>query len=449
MPYAHHPSETLTKDDISILEKRALKTLESLVTRDGIYASVDNGWKGPYHSWFGRDGAITADLIVASLPYGGDRQLARTALEGLVAFSKWQGVKNDSSTGEEFGKLPHEVRDTFNSVDEVQHASGTNQLPWYVDPADGLLKNWDSADSTPLWVIAVVRAHRALDLEVPSEVVSRIRRAVEWILRTIETHHGLLGFIGADLQPARQYSGLHNQGWKDTFQIYQDEQGNLAAHPIKDVLINAEAWLALRIAAPLFDSDMALRMNFMADELRKRFNRVEDGFLLPDESYYAQAIDGQGRQLRQRAADVGMCLWVSEQGECAIDARYVDTVARTVTGFDLFNPRVGIRNYAVGTEFPHGTLYHGSAFTYWPFVSALVARGLLRFGYKSEALDVTKASLLAVKRLGSNIEMFMETPNGQLVAWHHPKVGQQSSLEQAWTAASVYFGTHFLRKADG
>ena len=447
MPYAHHPSEILTKADLVRLEKRAKKTLGSLVTSEGIYASVDNGWQGPYHSWFGRDSAITADLITASLAYGGDSQLARVALEGLIAFSKWQGVKNDPSTGEELGKLPHEVRDTFNSVDEVQHASGTNRLPWFVDPDDGLLKNWDSADSTALWVIAVIRAHHALGLPIVPEVRAKLRLAIEWIIRTIETYHGLMAFVGADLQPARHYSGLHNQGWKDTFQIYQDEHGDVAAHPIKDVLVNAEAWLALRLASELFDDDMRLRMNYMADELKERFNRKDDGFLLPDETYYAQAIDGRGKQLRQYAADVGMCLWASDQGECAIDARHIDSVARTVMGFDMFNPRVGIRNYAVGTVFHQGTLYHGSAYTYWPFVSALVARGLLRFGYRSEALDVTEASLLAVKRFGSNIEMFMETPNGQLVAWHHPKVGQQSSLEQAWTAASVYFGTHFLRES--
>ncbi|HJP81217.1 MAG TPA: hypothetical protein VJ841_02395 [Candidatus Saccharimonadales bacterium] len=448
MTYVHHPASEISRTDIEQLQARAKRTLDSLVTSRGIYASVDYGWKGPYHSWFGRDTAITADLIVASLKYGGDRQLAFTALEGLIEFAKWQGTKDDPTTGEERGKLPHEIRDTFNSIDEVQHASGTNQQPWFVDPADGLLKNWDSADSTALWVIAVIRGHRALGLSFTPEVMGKIQAALEWIMRTIEMYHGLVGFVGADLQVSRLFSGLHNQGWKDTFQIYQTTSGDLAAHPIKDVLVNAEAWLALHLSRELFEGDFKLRVGFMADELRLQFNRVEDGFLLPDKSYFAQAIDGQEVQLAQRAADVGMCLWASHEGECVIDAEYIDVVARVIAGPTFFNPTAGIRNYALGTVFSQGTLYHGSDHTYWPFVSALTARGLLRFGYRDEAENVARASLLAIKRLRTNIEMFTETLNGQLVIWHHPKVGQESSLEQAWTAGAVYFESLFLSNSN-
>ncbi len=444
MVYAHHPKDKLTKTDIIELAARAKKILDELVTPQGIYASVDNGWSGPYHSWFGRDSAITVDLLSAALHYGGDAALAQTGLKGLIAFAKWQGQKDNPATGEERGKFPHEIRDTFNSVDQVQHASGTNQMPWFVDPQDKLLKNWDSADSTALWVIAVLRMHKMLGISLDSQTKSIMHDALEWIMRNIESFGGFVGFVGADLQPAREFSGLHNQGWKDTFQIYLNEDGGLAVHPIKDVLVNGEAWLALYEAAEVFDGDFALQLRSMAKALKQKFNRIGDGFLLPSKEYFAQAIDGNDVQLPQLSADVGMCLWASHEGECVIDAEYIDTVARTVTGFDLFNPKVGIRDYAIGTEFAQGTMYHGSANTYWPFVSALVTRGLIRFGYHTEATEVAEASLLAVRRLGTNIEMFMETPNGQLVTWHHPKVGQESSLEQAWTAAGVYFMSHFL-----
>lgn len=446
MTYTHRPKEHLTKSDIVALRDRAKRTLDELVTPQGIYASVDNGWSGPYHSWFGRDSAITADLVLAAVRYGGDDTLPKTALQGLLTFAKWQGAKDDPTTGEERGKMPHEVRDTFNSVDQVQHASGTNQMPWFVDPADGLLKNWDSADSTALWVIAVIRLHRYLGIPLESDTKVIMKRSLEWIMRTIEGFGGLMGFVGADLQAAREYSGLHNQGWKDTYQIYQNTSGDLAAHPIKDVLVNGEGWLALYESAEYFEGDFASRLRYMAGQLKARFNRSDDGFLLPSGDYYAQAIDGQDVQLPQYSADVAMCLWASHEGVCVIDTEHIDTVARTVTGFDMFNPKVGIRNYAVGTTFSQGTMYHGSADTYWPFVSALVARGLLRFGYESEALEVAEATLLAVQRLGSNIEMFIETPSRQIVSWHHPKVGQESSKEQAWTAAAVYFNSLFLLK---
>lgn len=443
---ADRTSKPLTRANVVDLHDRAKETLQSLVTDSGIYASIDAGWKGPYHSWFGRDSAITADFLAASVALGGDLELAETARRGLVTFSLWQGRRDNPATGEERGKFPHEVRDTFNSVDEVQHTSGTNEMPWYVDPADGLLKNWDSVDSTALWVLAMIRLHDTLGAEYSPRVKEAMKAGLEWVMRTIEHYHGLLGFVGADLQPSRMYSGLHNQGWKDSYQIYLTPKGGLAAHPIKPVLANAEAWAALTHASRVFEGDFGLRMGYMAEQLRLRFNSAKHGFLLPDHSYYAQAIDGQDNQLPQRSVDVGACLWTHSVEQCVIDTEYIDAVVRLVMGKDMFREGAGIRDYAVGTKFQQGTLYHGSANTYWPFMSGLVARGLDHFGYAEEAMRVVGASLTAIHRLGSNIEMFIETPNKKLVAWKHPKVGQQSSLEQAWTAAAVYYGCLLLLK---
>lgn len=448
MTYYHSPKPRLTKADITDLRDRAKRTLDNLVTPDGIYASIDNGWSGPYHSFFGRDSAITTDFLCAATQYGGDVALARTAEQGLTKLISWQGKVNNAATGEEAGKFPHEIRDTFDSVDEVQHASGTNQLPWYVDPEDGLLKNWDSADSTALWILAMIRAHKTLRHELSPPVLQSMRDGLEWIMRNITSYGGLAGFTGADLQSDRQYSGLHNQGWKDSFQIYQNNDGTLATHPIKDVLVNAEAWAALYEASELFTDDplFTSRLLETAHKLKARFNDASSGFLFADTSYYAQAIDGEGKQLPQRSLDVGMSLWVGHNDASVIDEAYIDTVARFITSAEMFNPRAGIRDYALGTVFAQGTLYHGSPHTYWPFASVLVARGLEKFQYHTESLEVIEATLSAVHQLGSNIEMFVETLNRQLVSWHHPKVGQQSSTEQAWTAAAVYYGALLLLK---
>ncbi len=446
MPHPYVSKDELTKTDIIELRDRAKRTLDGLVTSKGIYASVDNGWKGPYHGWFGRDSAIVTDLVCAAVAYGGDRQLADAARQGLAAMTAWQGAHNNQTTGEERGKFPHEIRSIFGKIHKVQHAQGTNQLPWYVDPKDSLLKNWDSADSTALWVLATIRAQKTFDLVPQEGILQSIRLALEWIMLNIKTYDGLVGFLGADQQPNRVYSGLHNQGWKDSLCVYQNDDGSLAPHPIKDVLVNAEAWAALCEASELFvdDAEFCLRLTQTADLLKTRFNSQVNGFLLPDKTYFAQAIDGAGRQLRQLSADVGMSLWASYDGTCIVDPQYIDGIVRRITHPDMFNPRAGIRDYAIGTTFRQGTLYHGSPDTYWPFVSMLVARGLEQFGYHSEAKEIITASLGAVHQLGSNIEMFVETQDKHLVPWHHPDVGQESSAEQAWTAAAVYFGCLFM-----
>lgn len=436
----------LTESDIAKLQQDAADVLDSLITSEGIYASSDAGWMGPYHSWFGRDSAIVTDLVCAAYELGGDKKLAQRSLDALLAFGIWQGKRDSVATGEEKGKMPHEIRTVFNDVDRVQHAKGTNHKPWFIDKKDGFLKNWDSVDSTPLWVIAVIRGHKILKRSYEETTLSMLRSALEWILGNLREYNGLLGFTGADLRPQRSYSGLHNQGWKDSYHIYQHADGSLAEHPIKEVLANAEAWLALQLGAKIFGHDemFSSQLIKVAARLKEQFNSSKQGFLLPGHSFFAQAIEGNGKQLRQVAIDVPACLWASVDNSVVIDEAYIDVIAKRVMNASLFTPYAGIRNYEVGTSFPQGTLYHGSDHTYWPFMSALVARGLWDFDYKEEAVWVVRAYLSAVKEMGSNLEMFIEDDGGDLISWHHPILDQESAHQQAWTAAAVYYGATLL-----
>lgn len=95
---------------------------------------------------------------------------------------------------------------------------------------------------------------------------------------------------------------------------------------------------------------------------------------------------------------------------------------------DMFNPEAGVRDYSLLTPLIGGTNYHGSPNTYWPFVSALIVRGLDHFGYKTEAKAVATAMLRAIQRFDSRIELFIETPEHKYAPWHHPTMGQQSSV---------------------
>ncbi len=441
-------TKQLNRTTLEALHHRADDVLKELVTDDGVYASAQNGWKGPYHSWFGRDGAITAELIGAAVPFGGNCTLAMDALQSLLAFSRFQGSKNNPETGEEIGKMPHEIRTTFDSVDQVQHAARTNAKPWYVDPTDGIMKNWDSVDSTPLWIIAVIRLHDVLQSPLDRYTKECVKAGMDWIVDNMNHNEGFVGFIGADDADGRVYSGLHNQGWKDSEKIYQYEDGSLATHPIKDVLVNAESWAALRLGAEVWKSDdekYSRKINGVAMLLRHRFNMSRFGFLLPTKDYYAQALDAEGTQLPHIAADVPMSMWAYYRDECVIGQSYLEKVIERTMKSSMLNPAAGIRNYEEGTIFRQkGTHYHGTSSTYWPFVSAFVSRGMLHFGHDDYARQIMNASLSAVHELGSNIELFVCRQDGHVRPWHHPELGQQSAREQAWTAASVYFETLYL-----
>ncbi|HSX27296.1 MAG TPA: hypothetical protein VLG25_00780 [Patescibacteria group bacterium] len=442
----------LSEKELRALERDAKKALRELVTPQGIYASPDEGWRGPYHSWFGRDSSITADLIFTAEKQKKIKSLSKKSYLALQSLTAWQGSQNNSETGEEKGKLPHEIRNMFGRVSKVQHAANSNFMPWFVDPSDGLLKNWDSADSTPLWVIAMARGRFATQRGFNSSTTGNLRLALEWCLNNLNRYGGLAGFLGADLQDGRIYSGLHNQGWKDSFQVYQNSDGSLAKHPIKDVLINAEMWSALKYGADIFknhDPEFAEELSKNAALLKRRFNSPRDGFLFKDTSsglpYFAQALDGNNQKLESVCADVGMCFWAYHKNACIIDERAMDRVVARLMQPDLFNPEAGIRNYSTFTSFKQGTGYHGSAYTYWPFVSALIVRGLDHFGYKDEAMAIASAMLRGISRFGSNIELFVETEDHMYKPWHHPKIGQQSSVNQAWTAAGVYYASRYLQ----
>ena len=433
------------------LNQKSYELLEDLVTPDGIYASAAIGWEGPYHAWFGRDGAYSADFLFASLEYGGDRALAAIALDGLCRYAHWQGAKDVPETGEQKGKIPHEIRTEFTDTDAVQHAAGTNEKPWYVDEHDNTLKNWDTADGTALWVLATLRGHSALDKPVDQDVEEHLRSALDWIMRNARQFDGMSGFVGADLQPERVYSGLHNQGWKDSKDVYQlPDSGENAPHPIKDVLVNAQTWAALRDGARYFserDGAFSEQLNVVADKLEERFNDPAGGFVLPDGGGLAQAIDGDGNQLPQSAVDQGGVLWSRTQsGDVCVDPAMMRTLVDRLMSADMFNPEAGIRDYAKGTVFTHGTNYHGSPNTYWPFMSGVAARGMEQAGFVEEAVRVMDAYLNAVDVLGTNIEMFIQDENDEFEPWSHPdpEIGQKSSREQAWTAAAVYYATLYL-----
>lgn len=448
-------TQKLKNRELLKLRKSARKVLKKLVTDQGIYASTGRGWKGPYHSWFGRDTAITADLVFAAEQLYLRKKLTEGAYSGLRHLATWQGSKNQPETGEEAGKLPHEIRKSFGVIDKLQHARSSNIKPWFVDPADGFLKNWDSCDSTPLWIMSMVRAHRAVGKPYDSATIENLRQALNWCLRNLDQYGGFAGFISANLQPGRVYSGLNNQGWKDSSQIYQYSDGNLGKHPIRDVLISAEMWAAFRYGADVFDKrnpQLAQRLLHKAELLKKHFNDDKQGFLFIDKStelpFFAQALDSDNRKLEVISADVGICLWAFYGKECIIHENLIDQVVQRLMQLDIFNPKVGFRNYSLLTNFKGGTQYHGSPHTYWPYVSALIVRGLDNFGYKAEAQLVATAMLGGIKHFHSCIELFVETPEHSLEPWHHPKIEQQSATNQAWTAAGVYYAAQYLLKSS-
>ncbi len=445
--------EQLSESDLIYLNRASHGLLTELTTNRGTFASSALGWNGPYHAFFARDGAITNNFTISSVPLGGDRRLATIAFEGeKTAAREYTGKVNEPSRGEEVGKREHEHRTELNNeTSDVQHAAATNEKPWYVD-ADGVLRNWDTADGTSHGIVTLLRGQRTLNSPLPADVEASVKSSLGWIMNQMGEYDGLVGFTGAGLQPGRIYSGLHNQSWQDSEDAYQTANGENAPHPIKDVLVNAMAWAALREGGRYFsssDPDLSRTVLQYADDLKELFNHPERGFLVDDEhTVLAQAIDGTGTRLTQSGIDQGSVLYAfGPDGELIVDKSIADKIVKKMLAPDMFNPMAGIRMYSLNTTFnPNGTKYHADPYTLWPYKSGEVAYGMEQAGYQAESDQVKYAFLNVIHQLDSNIEMFVEASQDRFEPWSHPdhRIGQMSSLQQAWTAGAVYWATSSL-----
>lgn len=434
--------------DLSQLKTLSTSTLQKVVTTDGIYASTSLGAEGLYHGFFGRDTAITAYLVAQAENLNGNKVFMSQAAKGLLQMMNWQSKADNEHTGEELGKFPHEIR--LSEVDYQHLTEGMvsqGKKSWYVDPADKVLKNWDTNDATQLWIIVVARLYEKGYIDFTEDVRSAMKHGLLWCIRNLRDHGGLAGY---SYNPERTWAGLINQTWKDSEGAYMHTDGTLPKKPIKDVFVNALTWSALRYGSKLFatyDHNFARFLKSEADNLKKRFNDEKTGFLMKDAVtgyYFAEAIDDEGKQLQAVSCDPGLVLWAYCDDESIIENKYLPAVAKRLLEEDMLDLEAGIRTYSCkGTSYDR-IAYHRGQNTYWPFVSGLIADGLNNFGYKYEAQKVLSAMIKGVHKFGTCVELFVKKDN-QYSRFKHPDIEQYSCTDQAWTAAAVYYAANYLQ----
>lgn len=425
-------------------------TLSRLVTDKGVYASSALGEAGMYYAFFGRDTAITTYLIAQTEKRTGRPQFGENAVKGLLQLMKWQSKKDNPDTGEETGKFPHEIRtDAKYYLHLTEGFLKQGKRSWYVDPADQVLKNWDTNDSTPLWIIVVSRLHEKKMLTMNTEILSAIRSGLLWCIRNINDHEG---FAGYSYNPNRAWSGLINHTWKDSEYSYLHEDGRRPEHPIKDVFVNTLTWAALKYGEKIFgsyDPHFSTLLRKEALDLKKRFNNPKTGFIMKEkgsrEYYLAEAIDKNGTKLTGISCDAALSLWAHVDGETVIEQAYIRSIVKRVMMPDMFDPKAGVRTYSARGRAFDPVAYHRGPHTYWPFVSALIADGLFSLGYAYEARRILTGMVRGVTPFDSCIEMFVKNDSGY-EKFREPTTGQLSANDQAWTAASLYYASEFLAR---
>jgi glycogen debranching enzyme len=294
---------------------------------------------------FGRD-VITAGWQSAML---GPRALAGA----LDAVAGTQATEDDAWRDAEPGKLIHELR------------SGP-LAALGLTPRDAY---YGSQTTPALYVLALSELwHWTGDDRLLHEHLDVARRAMAWAIDV-----GDLDGDGFLEYRARSPRGLRNQAWKDSNEAIRDAAGTISEGPIATVEEQAFFLLALErmaeICIALGEDDEAAAHLDRARALRTRWH---ESFWMPDEGFYAMALDGEKRQVRSIGSNPGHAL-----GAGMVPVELAERVADRLLAPDLFSGW-GVRSLSSSHPSYNPFAYHlGSV---WPVEQATFALGFKRYG---------------------------------------------------------------------
>jgi glycogen debranching enzyme len=333
----------------------------------------------------------------------------RAALGGLEAIASTQAVADDPWRDAEPGKLIHELR--CGPVSELGLGPRDAYYGTQTTPAMFVLalsELWHWTGDTDL-----LRRHRDVAL-----------RALEWAKL-----HGDADGDGFVEYERRSPRGLRNQGWKDSDEAIRYPDGTIVDGPIATVEEQAFYFLALErmaeILVALGEDDLAEMLLGRADALRGRWHQA---YWMPDQAFYALALDGSKNQVRSIASNPGHAL-----GTGIVPARHARAIADRLFADDLFSGW-GVRSLSDRHPSYNPFAYHLGAL--WPVEQATFALGFKRYGLDDHVDRLVDAVFAAAFR--SPDERLPEALSG------HARDGAPTPIPypkanspQAWSASSL------------
>ena len=348
---------------------------------------------------FGRD-----SLLASSMALPVDPSLALGTLQTLA---DRQGTVVDPMSEEEPGKILHEVR--------LDVSSGLS--------LGGKSNYYGSVDATPLFVGVLGAVSRwGFAKETIAALLPHADRALAWI-RDYGDKDGD-GFVEYErLNP----QGLINQGWKDSWDGVNFADGTLADPPIALCEVQAYVYAAYQTRVSLAndagDTALADELADRAAQLKKRFN---EQFWIPERGYYAVALDGKKRQVDACASNMGHCLWIG-----IMDEDKAPLVVERLMSPEMFSGW-GIRTLASDMGAYNPASYHNGSV--WPHDNAIIAAGMLRYGFVEQAQRIATALLEAAEYSGGRLpELFCGFSRDQVGA---PVPYPTACSPQAWAATT-------------
>jgi glycogen debranching enzyme len=335
--------------EIATLDLRSLMQQQP----QGLVVTAGLPW---YFTLFGRDSLITALETLSLNP-----QIAVDTLRGLAAY---QATEFNDWRDSEPGKILHELRlGDMTLSGEMPHG------PYY-----------GSVDSTLLFILCFAETLKwREDAAFFAELWPAVERGLKWA-----EEYGDIDRDGYIEFSRRSKRGILHQGWKDSDESMGGSIGPRPSLPIALVEVQGYYYAALVAVAETLrhfgdtsQKELATQLEARAARLKANFNR---DFWWPEEGFFAQALDGQKKPVRNVTSNPGHCLWSGIVDE----AKAGPLVAR------LMRPDMlsgwGLRTMSTLDPTYNPMSYHNGSV--WPHDNALIVAGLRRYGFQAEALKV-------------------------------------------------------------
>ncbi len=352
---------------------------------------------------FGRDSIISAiqtKLLGPELMLGTLHTLAELQASTTDAF-------RDSTPG----KIPHEIR-----VGELSVMEETPHSRYY-----------GTVDATPLFLRLLLEAYQWTgDADLIRVLLPKAYAAITWM-----DEYGDIDGDGFLEYRRRTRHGLRNQGWKDSHDSISFADGTLAEGSVALAEVQGYAYDAKKSMATLLriigKSKDASRLDDEAERLRRTFNQA---FWMPQEGFYAIALDGKKRQVNSIASNPGHCLWSG-----IVDQEHASAVVERLLSPDMFSGW-GIRTLSTEMALYNPLSYHNGSI--WPHDNSLIAAGMARYGFRKQAAEVADAIIEASAGFSEHRlpELFAGYPRRE---YSFPVQYPGANVPQAWACGAVLY----------
>lgn len=366
-------------------------------SKDHNFLSAGVPW---FSTLFGRDSIIAASQTLVL-----DPTIARDTLSILAHF---QGKVDNEWKEEQKGKILHEIRlGEMARCDEVPHT------PYY-----------GTVDATPLWLMLYAEYYAwTADQPTLDQLWPNALSAMAWIDRNCQ-ETGYLRYYRSSQK------GLLNQGWKDSDNCIVNSKGEIAEGAIALCEVQGYVYAAKirmsELASKRQLHDLAELWRSQAQDLKLRFNQ---DFWMPDQGYYALALDGAGKTVDSITSNAGHCL---NLGIC--DHEKALSVATRLNAPDMFNGW-GIRTLSSLSPAYNPMGYHiGSV---WPHDNSLIALGMRSHSLVKQSLRIAQGLI------DMTISQPYQRPPELLCGYEHdgfkfPVQYPVACSPQAWATGSIF-----------